>query len=270
MPVGPKYTVRLPYPVRVDAITLEHRSFPVAPRELSEGWNLGGESAPRWVRAVGYPPCGPDEGDEECGTRGFDIARPIDLGAFEYRRITVTGREDDYGGGNDDNDDEEEDEVAGKDGPFPAGRRRRSVQTFPARGGRWRPKSLLENGSGRGSSGDAVEISRAEDPGQQCTFDDMSCGAPPPPDEPEEDEHAMTGQCAPPEDEDSPPSCGDGEASSAPPSYPSKGGGGDDNGVDERHVVEAVSFVVEENWGNAEYTCLYRVRVHGDAVVLGE
>jgi hypothetical protein len=31
--------------------------------------------------------------------------------------------------------------------------------------------------------------------------------------------------------------------------------------------VKAVSFIVEENWGNADYTCLYRVRVHGDKVV---
>ena len=57
---------------------------------------------------VGYPPCKEVDEDEEdeCGERGFDISRPIDLGSFEYQRITVTGREDDYGGS--DNDGEEE------------------------------------------------------------------------------------------------------------------------------------------------------------------
>jgi hypothetical protein len=30
---------------------------------------------------------------------GFKIAASIDLGLFEYPRIRVTGREDDYGGG---------------------------------------------------------------------------------------------------------------------------------------------------------------------------
>jgi hypothetical protein len=34
-----------------------------------------------------------------CTSRGFKIAVPINLGWFEYRRITVTSREDDYGRG---------------------------------------------------------------------------------------------------------------------------------------------------------------------------
>jgi hypothetical protein len=33
----------------------------------------------------------------------------------------------------------------------------------------------------------------------------------------------------------------------------------------ERNIVAAVSFIIEENWGNPEYTCLYRVQVHGYA-----
>ena len=88
----------------------------------------GGESAPRWVRVVGFPPCPTNEDDEEgdegvedgCRARGFDIERPIDLGSFEYRRITVTGREDEYGGGNSDDDDDEEDDKSVVMMPGPA------------------------------------------------------------------------------------------------------------------------------------------------------
>ena len=83
----PKFTVRLPYPVYVDAVTLEHRSFPLCKSESEGGSVLGGESAPRWVRVVGFPPCPTNEDDEEgdegvedgCRARGFDIERPIDL-----------------------------------------------------------------------------------------------------------------------------------------------------------------------------------------------
>ncbi len=66
-----------------------------------------------------------------------------------------------------------------------------------------------------------------------------------------EDYEIPAGSCAPPKEPDDVPSCG-GDTSSSDQS--------------ERQVVSAVSFIVEENWGNHEYTCLYRVRVHGDPV----
>ena len=34
------------------------------------------------------------------------------------------------------------------------------------------------------------------------------------------------------------------------------------------HVVEAVSFIIEEHCGISEVTCLYQVHVHGNAAVL--
>ncbi|KAL9184948.1 hypothetical protein ACHAXT_002725 [Thalassiosira profunda] len=235
--VGPKYTVRLPYPVHVDAVSLEHRSFPIAPQELAAGLK-GGESAPRWVRVVGFPPCPENGADEdECGMRGFDIAKPIDLGSFEYHRITVTGREDDYGGGDEDEDVERWALQGG---------RRRSIQTFAVKGGKLKPSSLLEKETPRGDDADG---------NTQCTLDDLSCGAVPEEKEPEPE--IEPGQCAPPKDEDSVPSCG--EDAPTTPSKPSSEGSG------ARKAIEAVSFIVEENWGG-EYTCLYRVRVHGEAV----
>ncbi len=47
-------------------------------------------------------------------------------------------------------------------------------------------------------------------------------------------------------------------------SYPSCGHEGDeeDHSDVERPIVAAVSFVIDGNWGNENYTCLYRVRVH--------
>eukprot|EP00585_Thalassiosira_rotula_P004608 CAMPEP_0196135906 /NCGR_PEP_ID=MMETSP0910-20130528/4386_1 /TAXON_ID=49265 /ORGANISM="Thalassiosira rotula, Strain GSO102" /LENGTH=843 /DNA_ID=CAMNT_0041396103 /DNA_START=11 /DNA_END=2542 /DNA_ORIENTATION=+ len=268
--VGPKYTVRLPYAVSIDAVTLEHRSFPLLPSSLENGWTKGGESAPRWVRVVGFPPCpkttdGMEEDDEdECGLRGFDLSNPIDLGSFEYRRITVTGREDDYGGDGDD------DESGDKNDAW-SGRRRRSIQTFAVKGGNWKATSLIGKNDASGES--PIEMEEEEDTADptQCSFDSMSCGAPEPEEEEEEDEMESmpaAGQCAPPKDEDSLPSCGDDIAASAKVSSSSSSSLNKARGIRRRHVVEAVSFIVEENWGNSEFTCLYRVRVHGDAAVL--
>ncbi|KAL7526044.1 hypothetical protein ACHAXR_003355 [Thalassiosira sp. AJA248-18] len=242
MLVGPKYTVRLPYPVYIDAVTLEHRSFPLSQGSL-EGGTKGGESAPRWEEDGVEE----EEEDDGCGVRGFDISKPIDLGSFEYQRITVTGREDDYGGGDDDGIEDSS--------PF-SGRRRRSIQTFAVKGGKQKPSLLFGNDSpeeeGEDDASDAT----------LCSADSESCGAPPTDkasliSEPEpEPDPLPVGQCAPPKDEDSAPSCGADASSSASSS--------ESNSV--RQVVEAVSLIVEENWGNSEFTCLYRVRVHGDAV----
>ena len=235
--MGPKYTVRLPHPVYIDAVTIEHRSFPL-PRGRLEDGHKGGESAPRWVRVVGFPPCSTtdggydettaDEQSEECAARGFDFSDPIDLGSFEYQRITVTGREDDYGGG----DDEDEEDIGLV---VDASKRRRSVQTFAVKGGTWKPTSLLDNNDASLGTGEKVEEDAPIIP------------------EPEEEEPLPFGQCAPPKDEESEPSCGGDPSSATTHSAP-------------RQIVEAVTFIVEENWGNSEYTCLYRVRVHGDPV----
>ena len=35
-----------------------------------------------------------------------------------------------------------------------------------------------------------------------------------------------------------------------------------------QHVMEAVPFIIEEHCGISKVTCLYQVRVHGDAAVL--
>merc|ERR1712176_1350135 len=94
--VGPKFTVRLPQPIYIDAATLEHRSFP--PTSFQDGLS-GGESAPRWVRLVGFPPCSgsyEEEDDKEggiCRSFGFDISHPIDLGSIGYQRITAAKQE---------------------------------------------------------------------------------------------------------------------------------------------------------------------------------
>mmetsp|Transcript_14232 Transcript_14232/g.25011 ORF Transcript_14232/g.25011 Transcript_14232/m.25011 type:complete len:103 (-) Transcript_14232:69-377(-) len=100
----------------------------------------------------------------------------------------------------------------------------------------------------------------------------MSCEAPAPEEEatasilsePEtEPEPVAAGQCTPPKDEDSLPSC-----SAATTSIDASLSEGSDSAPSQRrHVVEAVSFIIEENWGSSEFTCLYRVRVHGDAAV---
>jgi SUN domain-containing protein 1/2 len=31
-------------------------------------------------------------------------------------------------------------------------------------------------------------------------------------------------------------------------------------------VVAAIRLEIESNWGNEDYTCLYRFRVHGDPI----
>eukprot|EP00580_Thalassiosira_gravida_P021146 CAMPEP_0201675524 /NCGR_PEP_ID=MMETSP0494-20130426/39775_1 /ASSEMBLY_ACC=CAM_ASM_000839 /TAXON_ID=420259 /ORGANISM="Thalassiosira gravida, Strain GMp14c1" /LENGTH=810 /DNA_ID=CAMNT_0048158001 /DNA_START=193 /DNA_END=2622 /DNA_ORIENTATION=- len=245
--VGPKYTVRLPYAVSIDAVTLEHRSFPLLPSSLENGWTKGGESAPRWVRVVGFPPCPKttdemeEDDEDECGLRGFDLSNPIDLGLFEYQRITVTGREDDYGG------DGDEDESGEKNDAW-SGRRRRSIQTFAVKGGNWKPTSLFGKNDASGESPiEMGEDKNTADP-TQCSGDSMSCGAPEPEEEKEDEMEPMpaSGQCAPPKDEDSLPSCGDDVVVSAKISSSSSLNKA--RGIQQRHVVEAVSFIVEENW----------------------
>ena len=215
--VGPKYTVRLPYPTHIDAVSLEHRAFPLPESTLNDGVR-GGESAPRWFKVVGFPPCSDNdnanEAEGECDKLGFDISQPIDLGSFEYH--PVTGREDDYGEGGDG------DETSNSDRP------RRSIQTFTVKGGKMKESGMeeeKEGGDNVGSDEPELEVKDYEIP---------------------------AGSCAPPKEPDDVPSCGGDTSSSSIQSV--------------RQVVNAVSFIIEENWGNNEYTCLYRVRVHGDSI----
>ena len=253
--IGPKYTIRLPYAVKVDSVTIEHRSFPLPSNELEKGLK-GGESAPHWVRVVGFPPCPQaqhesDDGEEldredECNIRGFDFNSPINLGTVEYQRVTVTGLEDDYGGSSSSGDDGEDEYISDEQ----RRQRRRIIQTFAVKGGKLKPTLFDENES----------VEREEN--GSCSDGSPSCGAPFEGKEDVDDaiEEALpaAGQCAPPKDEDSLPSCGGEDTSSQSTNRSSK---------QEPIVVKAVSFIIEENWGNADYTCLYRVRVHGDPFV---
>jgi hypothetical protein len=227
------------------------------------------------MRVVGFPPCstkGRDDDyedddiddDNECAVRGFDIAKPIDLGSFEYQRIQpetgdVNGSE---GLG------EDEDEM--KDESFRDEiERRRSIQTFAVKGGRWKPSSLLNDDSTDYKS-EMIEEYDSRDP-RQCSEDSASCEALLEENELdelvlEEDESLPVGQCAPPKDVDSVPSCGADTSSTLSTTSKKRRGGSSTTSARQRQVVEAVSFIIEENWGNRDYTCLYRVRVHGDAV----
>lgn len=248
--IGPKYTVRLSQPIYIDAVTLEHHSFPLPKAAVGEyEGKKGGESAPRYVRVVGFPPCldtGTD-GDDECSARGFEIASPIDLGSFEYQRIAVSGREDDYGG------------VGEDEGSNTAAtlNRRRSIQSFAVNGGKWKPSAPIPDEASSVESSDEAGEEQGE-----CTLESLSCAAKPDtkPKPAEDTRMGMgmgAGQCTPNyDDTETIPSCGgDGNTESTPPSVESS-----------RQTVAAVSFIIEENWGNDDYTCLYRVRVHGDAV----
>ena len=61
-------TIRLPYPVDVDAITIDHVSSLLIPPGGSR------DSAPKKIRVMGYPPCE----ENECNGLGFDISDGIE------------------------------------------------------------------------------------------------------------------------------------------------------------------------------------------------
>lgn len=66
-------TIRLPYPVKVSAVTVDHASSLLldASTEVS--------SAPRKIRVIGYPPC-----PEDCRGLGFDLSKGIVLATIDY------------------------------------------------------------------------------------------------------------------------------------------------------------------------------------------
>jgi SUN domain-containing protein 1/2 len=70
-------TLRLPYPVSVSAVTIDHAPSVL----LGQLARNDGEfsSAPREIRVVGYPPCA-----KGCGGLGFDISKRTVLGSFIY------------------------------------------------------------------------------------------------------------------------------------------------------------------------------------------
>ena len=284
----PRYTVELPYSIYIDAVTLEHRSFPIdhTKKKKEEHNYIGGESAPRFVRVVGYPPCpehDQDEMNEEVGSRHscasssryeFDISSPINLGLLEYQRIT-TGTdesEDDYDGNTSSStrsrkinviieNDRYKTTARTKDEELVSssvvdGSRHRSIQTFAVKGGLWKPR-LLEDDvfsfSSVDNDGIATQVKNKEKEELVEVIND---------DNDENLEIVSPGQCTPPKDEDSLPSCGDNNNDIS-----HKNESGRSSNSNRRRIVKAVSFIVEENWGNADYTCLYQVRVHGDIVV---
>jgi SUN domain-containing protein 1/2 len=66
-------TIRLPYPVTVSALTLDHAS----PHLLSESMEF--TSAPRKIRVIGYPPC-----TDDCRGMGFDLSKGSTLATMDY------------------------------------------------------------------------------------------------------------------------------------------------------------------------------------------
>jgi len=67
-------TIRLPYPVEVDAITIDHVSSLLISPDGSR------DSAPKNIRIMGYPPCEANE----CNGMGFDMSDGIELKSVEY------------------------------------------------------------------------------------------------------------------------------------------------------------------------------------------
>jgi hypothetical protein len=273
----PRYTIDLPYPIYIDAVTLEHRSFPINQQHGED--NVGGDSAPRYVRVVGYPPCpGLDDNGRmneegsgygggssssriaqscELSQYGFDISSPINLGLLEYQRITTVvtdeknGRR--YKTKTTTTNTKKNEELLSSS--FLEGGRYRSIQTFAVKGGLWKPQLLEEDVFSSFTVNDdiATQVKNKENLVEIMldVVDD---------DDDDNPEFVSPGQCTPPKDEDSVPSCGENINDTMKES-------GRSSSSNRRRIVKAVSFIVEENWGNADYTCLYRVRVHGDKVV---
>jgi len=68
-------TMRLPYPVKVSAVTVDHAS----PLLLNN--TLDVSSAPRKIRLIGYPPC-----SDDCRGLGFDLSKGTVLATINYDR----------------------------------------------------------------------------------------------------------------------------------------------------------------------------------------
>jgi hypothetical protein len=71
-----RVTLRLAYPVALEAISVDHVSALLVPAEART-------SAPKKIRVIGYPPCD-DENDEACAALGFDVRDSIHVTELEY------------------------------------------------------------------------------------------------------------------------------------------------------------------------------------------
>jgi len=230
-----KITIRLKYPVRVEGITVDHYSGTVSQMDKL--------SAPRSFVVVGYPPCAAvvdgeeDDGGNECRAMGFDVSNPIQLGSFEYKIVPMPV--------------EEEDEERDVD-TWPT----RSIQTFP-----------IGSSSSLSSKEKKGETIRNEDNDDgYYTKDELeeeggSFGNDPP----MQQGSCSISSCAPPED-------GDEDDDFADDKYANNNNDEGDKGdevvsakpMDNKYpAVEAVTIRIIDNWGNPDFTCLYRIRLHG-------
>ena len=66
-------TIRLPYPVKVSAVTVDHAS------SLLLDTSTDVSSAPKKIRVIGYPPC-----TEDCRGLGFDLSKGLVLATIDY------------------------------------------------------------------------------------------------------------------------------------------------------------------------------------------
>lgn len=200
-------TLRLPYPVKVKAVTLDHASA-----LLFEDGKNGRNSAPKRVRVFGYPPCWTKKGGELASRSGG---------------VKKSDYLDDYGNDNDD------------DGDYVRG--------------------ICENGLDFDVDKPIVlhDIEYdLEGPSIQTFY------IPHPPSEDSEDD-----------DDDDDGSCSQdtGQCSGGLDATSSSGNNAflfasADRSDSINEGVDAIRLEILDNWGNEDYTCIYRFRVHGDAI----
>ena len=222
-----KVTLRLSSPMIVTGVTIDHAP-PVAivsNQVKKKGLYNQGRSAPRKVSVEGFHPC--DEGDEECFLgMGFDVTSSVQLSKFEYQLVQHQQQPDD----------EEETQVRQEGGEdsssfimdtrSSSSSRRRSSQTFDFGTG-IKPSYMTEE----------------EEEEEEDTMNEMQGfggGTDP-----------SSGSCSATQ-----PSCGF-----------DSGDGGDaaasSSAAPLNSAVQALTIHVEDNWGHPDYTCIYRIRVHG-------
>jgi len=231
-----KITIRLKVPVRVEGITVDHYSGTVSQMDKL--------SAPRSFVVVGYPPCAAvvdgeeeEDGGKECRAVGFDVNNPIQLGSFEYKIVPMPVED-------------EEDEG-------------RDVETWPTRSIQTFPIGSSSSTSSKEKKGET--ISKEDDDDDYYTKDELEeDGGNFGNDTPMQQGSCSISSCAPPEDDDDDDNDDDDD---------------DDNNDDEDDeddkvvsaktidnkypAVEAVTIRIIDNWGNPDFTCLYRIRLHG-------
>jgi SUN domain-containing protein 1/2 len=68
-------TIRLPYPVFIDSITIDHVFGDLVPKDMIQ-------SAPKEIRVFGYPAC--SNKLEDCYALGFDDTDPMEIARVDY------------------------------------------------------------------------------------------------------------------------------------------------------------------------------------------